>query len=128
MKNKIKNWLLCLLIKHFDLKVWGVDFAPEKPPEFIITDHARRRLLKRFRCNKTKIKKIIVKAWRCKEAIENKKLYKLKKYNKGKQYTFRSFMGYIFVFAYDYRLSTRPPQKILITLYHPKINFDVNDS
>ncbi len=102
-----------LIIKWF--KCWGVRFDSDLPPEFIITVHAEERMDERFRCNKDKVKKIIIKAWHSKDKVKKQWLNNRKYFGLVRGATYKYFMGYIFVFkVYHHEGYT---QKKLITMY-----------
>ena len=104
--------------KHF--KVWGVEFESSLPPEFVISDHAEKRLNERVRMKPEKMKALVVKAWYAKP-VNTPKLEKTQNrssYYYGEERICRELMGKIYVFAYAYGKNRRPfsVQKVLITV------------
>jgi len=109
----MKKLIHSLILKWF--KVWGVRFASELPPEFIVSAHAEDRMVERFGCKKVKTSKIIIKAWHSREKVKKEWLNKRKYFNQIKGATYKYFMGYIFVFKV-YRHKDYS-QKKLLTVY-----------
>lgn len=116
-KLSLKTRLVNKLFKILDIRVWGVEIEAAIPPEFLITDHASKRMLERFGCSENKIKKITVKAWFSKEKVN--KLWEYKKKLKYKTTIYKYFCGHVFVFTTKRRKDGRA-QKRLITVYNPK--------
>jgi len=83
---------------------------------FVITAHAEEKMLERFCCDKGKIKKIAIKAWRSNDKVN--KLWEYRKYREYDDaiYRYKYFLGHIFVF----RLDEIKYKKVLITVYSPK--------
>jgi len=109
-------FLLKILRKYFTY--WGIQFEGEMYPEFIITEHARKRVEERFGCNKEKTKEIVLKAWyKGKKAeicyIHNHEQYKSKVYT---NYVYKDYQGFIFIFARRFK-SKNYAQKVLITAF-----------
>ncbi len=102
------------------LKVWGVEFEFNLPPEFYITDHAYERLKQRLNVSDKKLKQVVVKAWHAPE-VDSKKMnlakYRKELVSKDKTRIFRELMGYIFVFSLGRRRDGLPRQKVLVTVF-----------
>lgn len=117
--KQLKSVAKKIIKKYF--KLWGVEIqVKELSPEFIVTYHARERLLERLRCSERKIKKIALKAWYSKEKVDvalvNRKQYRYRYiYGKKNNIYYRQFLGRVFVWEVVYH--TGLPQKILITMY-----------
>lgn len=121
--KKIKKYLIEKLTEN--AVAWGVECERKIPPEFIICEHALERLKERFYCEEKKLYKIVVKAWNNKEKVPFGKIIKLKnsKSHKG-NISYKTFNGFIFVFANYYNSILGFNQKTLVTVYNPKV---VND-
>lgn len=117
--KRAKSVLKKIIKKYF--KLWGVEIqVSEIDPEFVVTFHARERLLERLKCSDRKLKKIAIKAWYSSEQIDvamvNRKQYRYRYiYGKKKNIYYRQFLGRVFVWEVVYR--TGQPQKILITMF-----------
>ena len=85
--------------------------------EFLITDHARDMMLLRFGCNADKVKKVAIKAWVSRCAIDKAIEFNKKKNHKNDIYRF--YNGYIFVFVLKH-IEDGVTKKRLITVYNPK--------
>lgn len=86
------------------------------PPEFIVSEHARQRMAERFGCDERKIRKIAVKAWQSQSEIPAKAIL-----DSNRDY--RYYNGHIFVYARDNLPKYGLIQKILITVYNPKVKY-----
>jgi len=122
-KKKINS-----LIERYS-KVWGATIETNLPPEFVITDHAHRRIEERLQCNKEKVMKVTVKAWNNKETLDQRFIQekeRCRNYNRN-NIRYKTFNGFVFVFALKFIKSRRLEnrlgfsQKILVTVY-PKIS------
>lgn len=108
------------IVKSLDLRIWGAEIELPIPSEFLITAHAEERMLQRFGCNKTKIKKVAVKAWYSKEQV--RECWIERKKATHKRCIYKYFCGYIFVFKAEYHKmagQAGQTQKVLITVFHP---------
>lgn len=114
---KILKKIRPYLIKN--LKCWGCAFNDELPPEFIITPHAQKRLEDRLNCRKDKIRKMVVKAWFNKEQVKYD--FKLRQEAKGYKGIYKTINGFVFIFAERWEPRIGYTQKILITVYDPKV-------
>lgn len=110
--------MLNLLKKY--IKLWGVKFETDLPPEFVISKHAEERLRNRVGVSKKKMSELVVKAWHTKDVQIpklNKREYKAEHFYKYKrQKVCRELMGYIYVFAYSSGRAPFNSQKVLITV------------
>ena len=87
----------------------------------MITKHAMERLEERFNCRKDKIQKICIKAWRSKTPPDKVSVYYKKKNPNNKGKIFRAFNGLVFIFRYKHNKDLNLTQKVLITVYNPKL-------
>lgn len=116
MFRRIINKIFYKIIhKHF--RVWGVEIESDLPPEFYVTTHAEKRMCDRMGCRLEKISKLVIKAWKSEEKIDqnfiNRKMY-FRKDERGIVY--RKLMGFIFVFKVTHTKGLYS-QKRLITVY-----------
>lgn len=119
MKYRLFNLFKKFFLK--ELKVWGVKFDFELPPEIIITNHAVIRIKERFRCNDAKIKKIVMKAWLSELPIRERfKRKTIEERMAGNKIVYKSFNGFIFVFGFKFNKYLSYNQKTLITVYSYK--------
>jgi len=102
-------------------KVWGVDYATNLLPEFIITDHAKKRMDERMTVAKRKQMKMTVKAWQSNLVVPHKNYLEYRnRFDKEKNSEFRSYMGFIFVFRIDKYPNVNEKIKVLITVFKQK--------
>lgn len=119
MLQTLKQKLLTKLAD--ELKVWGVDFETNYPPEFMISAHAERRFKERVNCTKRKMMKMTVKAWKSTIEIPKTNHFQYRaKYENKPYHVFRAYMGFIFVFRTRYRENCFEPQKLLVTVFKQK--------
>jgi hypothetical protein len=109
--KRIEEVLVKWMLRRY--KYLRVAMEIDLPPEFIVSDHAKRRIEERYKCNETKIRKITVKAWNSKLPIE---------WNVKDNRIARSFNGHIFIFAERYLNKYGITQKTLVTVINPRIN------
>lgn len=98
-----------------------VKYENELPPEFVITEHANERLQARVLIKPCKLRKIIVKAWHNKQPVNPRLLDKLTRKPEYRNKHYRWFNGYIFVFSIRYNKTIGFAQKILVTVFHPRM-------
>lgn len=116
-KTTLENFIRNEIEKR--CKIWGVEFETEMPPEFLVTEHAERRLLERMRVSKRKLKETVVKAWHAKRvdsAKLNRKLYNSHLHHGNHKVVGRELMGFVFLFRYGVYRQDFPPQKVLISV------------
>lgn len=122
LNTKINEWAVAR-IKREGLIIEEeipVAFSSQLPPEYIITKHAEERLKERFTCRQDKLMKVTMKAWRSALPVQ----WWMIRAKKRLGYTntvLKHFNGYIWVFAPLYNKSLGFSQKVLITLYNPKL-------
>ena len=105
-----------LIERYF--KLWGATIETDLPPEFIITEHANRRIEERLKCNKDKVQKITVKAWNNKEILDQKYINQKEViYYSKNNIRYKTFNGFVFVFALKFINRLGYSQKTLITVY-----------
>ena len=112
----IQNFLKEFIEKNYC--TWGMKIETNLPPEFIVTEHAYKKIKNRFKCNPNKIHKIMLKAWKTKETPSQKFIYKAK-YN-HKDGIYKMFNGYVFIFRIRYNNKLGFSQKYLITVFKEK--------
>jgi len=84
-----------------------------------ISDHAKRRLYERLHCKPGKFMKVIGKAWKSKEKVNEDILRRIMNGPGSKEGDdIKYYMGYIFIFR-KLRLNGLD-RKMLITLFNPK--------
>ncbi len=96
-------------------------YQPRERKEFVVTNHARERIIERLKCHPSKIEKLVIKAWlSTKEPIPLE--FRIRQERKGyKGSTYRKFLGYIWVF------DATKHQKVLVTIYRQNV-FDFNST
>lgn len=101
------------------VKVWGVGFESDLPPEFVVSLHAEQRLIERMGCSRRKIPKVVMKAYYGRSVPLpklNTKRYYSAHHHPGKNRVAREMMGYVFIFAYTQPRGAFPAQKVLVTV------------
>lgn len=116
MNKLVKNTLKKFIEKHYD--TWGTEIITKLPAEFVITEHAYQRMKKRFSCKEEKMHKIVVKAWKHSENLDNRFIYKAKQINGPGIY--KTFNGFVFVFRIRRHHNLGVPQKYLVTVFKQK--------
>lgn len=104
------KYLLERYYKH--LKVWGCKVETYRPPELIITQHGKERMLERIGCLEKNIEKVVTKAWLHGKPISTSKV-KLKK--RRPKHIYKEYMGCCFVF--EERTRQWFYQHVLITVW-----------
>lgn len=102
-----------------ELKYWGCEYDFNLPPEFIITEHARQRMIDRGVCKEKKIRKVVVKAWHSEETTLKQWN---KQYNRLPHEVYKSFMGYLFIFLIKHNKRLGYTSKTLVTVYDYKVD------
>jgi len=119
MVKKIKKIIIRWAVTY--CKSWGVEYETRLPPEFLITKHAEEGIKQRFNVSENKIKKVIIKSWYNKEKINNRVLCKLLRNRKYGRTSYKIFNGFIFVFKCVFVSKLGINQKVLLTVYDPKV-------
>lgn len=126
MLKKLKKWfaerVVKLIIKKY-FKLWGVkiELPSVIQEEFIITNHAYKRIMDRVGCNEEKIKKLAIKAWYSTNKVDmdvvRRKNYKYEQVYGERQNNvhYRSLMGYTYI--WEVKFVSGYAQKKLITVY-----------
>lgn len=86
--------------------------------EFVITNHARERIIQRIKCNPNKIEKLVIKAWySTKEPVPASFVwYQRAKGYRNENVKYRKFLGFMWVFEQNHR-----GQKVLITMFREHV-------
>jgi hypothetical protein len=121
MKN-IKSRLLTWLLRLLAVSCWGVRLQNDLPPEFILSNHARRRIEERdFTSGAYEPMNITVRAW-----YEGKRLPS----SKGQAtfvdqmplgfnfFEYRLYSGFVYVYGVRWHSKLGFAQKTLVTAYH----------
>ena len=105
-------------------RLWGVDYEGEfkdskKPPEFVITKHARERMNERLNGKQKEKERLVIAAWFSEESIERV----MPEFTNGKKIKrhYRKYDGMIWVFAKEYIHFYKMTQHTLITVYYDNI-------
>lgn len=96
----------------------SIENKTDSCPEFIITEHASKKIKNRFRCHPNKIYKIMLKAWKTKETPGYVFINKANQYYENRIY--KMFNGYVFVFHVNHNKLLNIKQKYLITVFKRK--------
>lgn len=109
------------LFRLLKTKFWGVGFESELPPEFVITNHAERRLKKRIQyAHRHQLPKLMLDAWYL--GIDPPETFKPEKATRPEghfhKFVYKYHMGYVWVWGIRFTKTIPGGQKHLITIYN----------
>lgn len=117
------QWLATLLLRWLQRSNFGAVYEHEVPPEFIITGHAKGRMMSRMLCKESRVKDIAMRGWyEDTGTIPKKQLKRIEQHLEREQkawynyvYTICDNWVYVWKVQHNKRIGT---QKVLVTIFH----------
>ena len=115
--------LVIWLLKKLEVKYWGANFESRLPPQFIITKHAKERIMQRMDLKMKDVPSVVILAWqKGKKPPTEFNKDKAVKPEAGlifcREFRYKFYKGYIFVFGLKWNRQLKETQKYLLTIYY----------